>query len=220
MMKVKLLLAGLVLSVVSPMAHASASCDTGYGNAIEVNATTQVVTQSCVKLQNPPIPPEQGAWVKVDASGNATGQAIVCSADVCGDSKSPYAKATLGAGEQYVLQAKADPMTNNVAGVGNNNANTQVQVDIATQEWTITRTHTATPETPVIINGQQVASYTYHTVDRFKAETAPWIYTKEPVVEVVEPVTEEIVEPAAAVKTKVVKAKKAKVKVKKKAVTK
>jgi hypothetical protein len=29
---------------------------------------------------------------------------------------SPYAKATLGAGEQYVLQIKADPITKNVAG--------------------------------------------------------------------------------------------------------
>jgi hypothetical protein len=156
-------------------------------------------------------------YVKVDANGNAAGQAIVCSADVCGDSKSPYARATLGAGEQYVLQAKADPVTNNVAGIGNNNSNTQVQVNIATREWSVTRTHTATPEAPVIINGQQVTSYTYKTVDRFTAETAPWIYTKEPVVEAVEPVVEEIVEPAAAVKTKAVKAKKAKVKAKKKA---
>jgi hypothetical protein len=76
----------------------------------------------------------------VDANGNAVGQAIVCSADVCGDSKSPYARATLGAGEQYVLQAVADPVSKNVAGIGNNNANTQVQVNIPTQEWTMTRT--------------------------------------------------------------------------------
>ena len=161
----------------------------------------------------------QGAWVKVDANGNAVGQAIVCTADVCGDQSSPYAKATLSAGEQYVLQAQADPVTNNVAGIGNNNPNTQVQVNIPTQEWTITRTNTAIPETPVLINGQLVTSYTYQTVDRFTPQTAPWIYTKEPVVEVVDPgVNVSVAE--ASVKTKAVKAKKSKVKAKKKAVTK
>jgi hypothetical protein len=209
-MKIKLLLAGLVLSVVTPMAQASASCDTGYGSAVEVNATTKAVTYSCVKLNNPPVPPAQGAWVKVDANGNATGQAIVCSADVCGDSKSPYARATLEAGEQYVLQAVADPITNNVAGVGNNNANTQVQVNLPTQEWTITRTNTATPKEPVFINGEQVTSYTYQTVDKFTADKAPWVYTKESVEEVVEPEVEAAVVEEA--KTKPVKVKKAKAK--------
>jgi hypothetical protein len=214
-MKIKLLVAGLLLSVVSPMAQASASCDTGYGSAVEVNATTKVVTYSCVKLDNPPVPPAQGAWVKVDANGNATGQAIVCSADVCGDSKSPYAKATLNAGEQYVLQAVADPITNNVAGVGNNNANTQVQVDLPTQEWTITRTNTATPLEPVFINGQQITFYTYQTVDKFTAEKAPWVYTKETVEEIVEPEVEAPV--VIEAKSKPAKAKKAKAKTKKKA---
>jgi hypothetical protein len=206
-MKIKLLIAGLVLSVVSPMAQAQASCDTGYGSAVEVNATTKVVTYSCVKLDNPPVPPAQGAWVKVDASGNATGQAIVCSADVCGDKNSPYAKATLGAGEQYALQAVADPVTNNVAGVGNNNPGTQVKVDIQTQEWTITRINTITPLEPVLIGGQQVTSYTVETIDKFTAETAPWVYTK--------PIEEVVVDPA--LKTKQVKAKKTKVKANKKA---
>jgi hypothetical protein len=216
-MKIKLLIAGLVLSVVSPMAQAQASCDTGYGNAVEVNATTKVVTYSCVKLENPPVPPAQGAWVKVDASGNATGQAIVCSADVCGDKNSPYAKATLGAGEQYALQAVADPVTNNVVGIGNNNPGTQVQVDIATQEWTVTRTNTVTPFEPLIINGQEVISYTVQTIDKFTASTAPWIYTK-PVEEVVESETAVVEE--KVVKTKQPKAKKTKAKAKKKAATK
>jgi hypothetical protein len=52
-MKIKLLLAGLVLSVVTPMAQASASCGAGYGNAVEINATTKVVTYLCVKLPEP-----------------------------------------------------------------------------------------------------------------------------------------------------------------------
>lgn len=216
-MKVKLLIAGLVLSVVSPMAQAQASCDTGYGNAVEVNATTKAVTYSCVKLDNPPVPPAQGAWVKVDANGNATGQAIVCSADVCGDRNSPYAKETLGVGEQYALQAVADPVTNNVVGIGNNNPGTQVRVDIPTQEWTVTRTNTVTPLEPLIINGQEVISYTVQTIDKFTALTAPWIYTK-PVEEVVESETAVVEE--EVVKTKQPKAKKTKAKAKKKAATK
>lgn len=50
-MKVKYLLAGLVLSALAPMAQANAECGAGYGNAVEVNATTKVVTYSCVKIE-------------------------------------------------------------------------------------------------------------------------------------------------------------------------
>jgi hypothetical protein len=216
-MKVKLLVAGLILSVVSPMAQAQASCDTGYGSAVEVNATTKAVTYSCVKLENPLVPPAQGAWVKVDASGNATGQAIVCSSDVCGDKNSPYARATLQAGEQYVLQAIADPITNNVVGVGNNNLNTKVQVDIATQEWTITRTNTVIPQVPLVINGVQITSYTFDTIDKFKAENAPWVKVAEPVVEVEAPEAETAEVTETTVKSKPAKAKKTKAKAKKRA---
>lgn len=80
---------------------------------------------------------DEGAWVKVDANGNAVGQAIVCTPDVCGDSASEYAKATLGAGERYVLQTNADPITKNVAGFGNNNPGVAVKVDIPTNTWTV-----------------------------------------------------------------------------------
>ena len=160
---------------------------------------------------------DQGAWVKVDASGNAIGGAIVCTPDVCGDKSSPYAKATLGAGEQYVLQSKADPVTNNVVGIGNNNPGVQVKVDIPTQEWTVTRTNTVIPLEPLIIDGQEVISYTVQTRDKFTAATAPWIYTK-PVEEVVESETAVIQE--EVVKTKQPKAKKTKAKAKKKAATK
>jgi len=209
----KIIITALALSVLTPMAQANASCDTGYGSAVEVNATTKVVTYSCVKLENPPIPPAQGAWVKVDSNGNATGQAIVCSSDVCGDNNSPYAKATLSAGEQYVLQAKADPVTNNVSGIGNNNPNTQVQVNIPTQEWTVTRTNTVIPEVPLIINNQEVTSYTVKIVDKFTADTAPWVFP--PVIEVVTPDTETISD--APITAKTIKAKKTKTKTKKKA---
>jgi hypothetical protein len=165
----------------------------------------------------------QGAWVKVDASGNAIGGAIVCSSDVCGDSNSPYAKATLNAGEQYVLQAKADPVTNNVAGIGNNNPNTQVQVNIPTQEWTITRTHTVTPEVPVIINNQEVISYTVQTKEKFTADTAPWVAPKEPAINVISDTVTVVTDTTTAVidtvtiTAKTVKAKKTKTKTKKKA---
>jgi hypothetical protein len=155
----------------------------------------------------------QGAWVKVDANGNAIGQAIVCSSDVCGDNNSPYAKATLGAGEQYVLQAKADPVTNNVAGIGNNNPNTQVKVDIPTQEWTVTRTNTVTPVEPVIINGHQITSYTFETIDKFTADTAPWVFP--PVIDVVALETTTVV--SASITSKTLNAKKIKPKTKKKA---
>jgi hypothetical protein len=160
----------------------------------------------------------QGAWVKVDANGNAIGGAIVCSSDVCGDSNSPYAKATLGAGEQYVLQAKADPVTNNVAGIGNNNPNTQVQVNIPTQEWTITRTHTVTPEVPVIINNQEVISYTVQTKEKFTADTAPWVAPKEPTINLISDTATVVMDTAtASITAKTVKAKKTKTKTKKKA---
>lgn len=55
MMKIKLLLAGIVLSVLSPMAQAQAECGAGYGNAVEINATTKVVTYSCIKLPEPQV---------------------------------------------------------------------------------------------------------------------------------------------------------------------
>ena len=84
---------------------------------------------------------EQGGWVKVDSNGNAIGGVIVCTPSVCGDTSSPYAKATLNNGERYVLQTKADPVTNNVAGIGANNPNTEVKVDIPTNNWTVTQTN-------------------------------------------------------------------------------
>jgi hypothetical protein len=57
----KIIITALALSVLTPMAHASANCGAGYGNAVEVNATTKVVTYSCVKLAEPisePVRPE------------------------------------------------------------------------------------------------------------------------------------------------------------------
>jgi hypothetical protein len=107
---------------------------------------------------------DQGAWVKVDANGNAVGGAIVCTSDVCGDKNSPYAKATLGAGEQYVLQAKANPITNNVVGVGNNTPGVQAKVDLPTNTWTVTHTQvTQSPAHPVTNETVKVTNTTVQT---------------------------------------------------------
>lgn len=49
----KIIITVLALSVLSPMPQANANCQAGYGNAVEINATTKVVTYSCVKLPEP-----------------------------------------------------------------------------------------------------------------------------------------------------------------------
>ena len=115
---------------------------------------------------------DQGAWVKVDSNGNAVGQAIVCTSDVCGDKNSPYAKATLGAGEQYVLQTKADPVTNNVAGIGNNNPGVQVKVDIPTNTWTVASTQEVeSPANPATNETVKVVTKTVQTFNPFTQPT-------------------------------------------------
>jgi hypothetical protein len=114
---------------------------------------------------------DQGAWVKVDASGNAIGGAIVCTSDVCGDKNSPYAKATLGAGEQYVLQTKADPVTKNVAGIGNNTPNTQVKVDIPTNTWTVATTQVV--ESPAHPTTNETVKVKTTSVQTFNPITQP-----------------------------------------------
>jgi hypothetical protein len=105
-------------------------------------------------------------YVKVDANGNAIGGAIMCDAGTCG-AGSQYSQLTLQAGERYVLQGTGQ------AGIGNNNPNTQVKVDIQTNEWTVTRQVEVRPTEPVIINNQPVISYTTQTVEKFTPNTNP-----------------------------------------------
>ena len=105
-------------------------------------------------------------YVKVDANGNAIGGAIVCDAGTCG-AGSQFSQLTLQAGEQYVLQGTGQ------AGIGNNNPNTQVKVDIETNEWTVTRQVEVIPAEPIIINDQTVISYTAQTVEKFTPATSP-----------------------------------------------
>jgi hypothetical protein len=82
-------------------------------------------------------------WVKVDSSGNQIGQVIVCTPSVCGDNNSTYSKMTLLPGEQYVIQSKADSK-GNVAGI-NSTPETQLKVDVKTNEFTMVTTQQITP---------------------------------------------------------------------------
>lgn len=105
-------------------------------------------------------------YVKVDANGNAIGGAIMCDAGTCG-AGSQFSQLTLQPGEQYVLQGTGQ------AGIGNNNPNTEVKVDLQTNEWTVTREVVIVPSEPVVINNQPVLSYTTQTVEKFTPATSP-----------------------------------------------
>jgi hypothetical protein len=123
-------------------------------------------------------PANADVYVKVDANGNAIGGAIMCDAGTCG-AGSQYSQLTLQTGEKYVLQGTGQ------AGIGNNNPNTQVKVDLETNEWTVTRQVEITPAEPIIINDQTVISYTAQTVEKFTPATSPG--NDKPVVPVVIP---------------------------------
>lgn len=100
-------------------------------------------------------------YVKVDAQGNAIGGAISCGADVCGDSNSVYSKLTLQEGERYVLQGLGD------TGIGNNNPNTQVKVDLETNDWTVTKTTTVTLPEPISIGNTEIVSFETKSIEQF-----------------------------------------------------
>ena len=85
-------------------------------------------------------PANADVYVAVDENGNAVGGAIMCDAATCGDG-SAYSKATLQPGQRYVLQGTGQ------SGIGNNNPNTQVKVDLQTNDWTVTR---STPTQQVV----------------------------------------------------------------------
>jgi hypothetical protein len=110
---------------------------------------------------------DRGAWVKVDANGNAIGQAIVCTQSVCGDPNSYYNKVTLQINERYVLQAPATP-DGNVAGIGAGQGASSVKVDLQTGVWQIenksTYTNPITKEATETINIQQ-----------FTSSNVPWV---------------------------------------------
>jgi hypothetical protein len=117
---------------------------------------------------------ETGAWVKVDANGNAIGQAIVCTQSVCGDTSSLYNKLTLGSGERYVLQAPASA-DGNVAGVGAGQGMDSVKVDLQTGVWTTKQSNTYID----VITKEPVTTI---SVQQFTSDTAPWVSKVNPVI--------------------------------------
>lgn len=128
-------------------------------------------------------------YVKVDANGNAVGGAIMCDAGTCG-AGSQFSQLTLQEGERYVLQGTGQ------AGIGNNNPNTQVQVDLTTNEWTVTRQVEVKPAEPIIINDQTVISYTTQTVEKFMPSNSPGNDRPTPVITPIpEPTSEPTVSP-------------------------
>lgn len=124
---------------------------------------------------------ETGAWVKVDANGNAIGQAIVCTQSVCGDPASLYNKLTLGSNERYVLQAPAS-VNGNVAGIGAGQGADWVKVNLDTGVWNTQHTQIIIdPQTkkPVIdpVTQQPI---TVITTSQFTSDTAPWVTRIQP----------------------------------------
>jgi hypothetical protein len=129
---------------------------------------------------------DQGGWVMVDAGGNVISGTIVCTPDVCGDPNSPYAKATLQAGQRYVQITKAD-QTGNVAGPNvvaqtAPNQTISAKVDPITNVATVT-TKTVDPLAPRV----RVVNETETT---YAVEQPASVTTvKAPVIEIQEPET-------------------------------
>jgi hypothetical protein len=141
-------------------------------------------------------------WVKVDSSGNQIGQVIVCTPSVCGDSNSAYSKMTLQPGEQYVIQSKADSQ-GNVAGI-NPTPETQLKVDLTTNQFTIVRTQEITPvvkkETVAVAPVEQTQP-TQPTEPTVTYEPVTTMKVKTTTVETFNPITEQ---PITVIEKKVV----------------
>jgi hypothetical protein len=100
-------------------------------------------------------------YVKVDAQGNAIGGAIMCDAATCG-AGSAYSQATLGPGERYALQGVGVHH-----GIGNNNPDTTVKVDLQTNDWTVTRSTTVTLPEPIKLSDKEITAVTTQTTETF-----------------------------------------------------
>jgi hypothetical protein len=126
---------------------------------------------------------EKGAWVAVDANGNAVSQAIVCTPSVCGNKENPFM------GQHWVLQAPAGP-DGNVAGVGLGQGPSSVKVDLQTGVWSVeNKSVYQDPKT------QQTMTVT--STQQFTSEKAPWVLGNLPV-EVKTVVTPTIINPLIA----------------------
>jgi hypothetical protein len=94
-------------------------------------------------------------YVKVDVNGNAISSQIVCSADVCGNANSTYSQLTLGVGEQWVLQNTENH------GVGGQDPNYKVKVDLETKVWTISNENKVVDPISKEVVGVQKIERTY-----------------------------------------------------------
>jgi hypothetical protein len=121
-------------------------------------------------------------YVKVDANGVAVDGPIMCDSGTCG-AGSEFSRLTLKEGERYVLQGTGS------AGIGGNNPNTQVKVDLQTNDWTITRQIEVKPVEPVVINEQKVISYTVEVKETFNPITNPpsWQPAPQPIISIPTP---------------------------------
>jgi hypothetical protein len=141
-------------------------------------------------------------YVKVDSSGNQIGQVIVCTPSVCGDNNSVFAKMTLQPGERYVIQSKADN-NGNVAGI-NPTPDTQLKVNVDTNQFTVVRTAEITPvvkkETVAIAPVEQTQP-TQPTEPTVTYEPVTTMKVKTTTVETFNPITEQ---PVTVVEKKVV----------------
>jgi hypothetical protein len=114
---------------------------------------------------------DRGAWVAVDANGNAVSQAIVCTPAVCGNKENPFM------GQHWVLQAPASS-DGNVAGVGANQGAESVKVNLDTKVWSVQNSSVHTnPVTKEVIKTT--------TIQEFTAEKAPWAIQIAPLITVI-----------------------------------
>ena len=70
----------------------------------------------------------RGAWVIVDQYGNVVSAAMVCDVSQCGSTDTAFARAMLRGGERFVQQTAENPVTKNVAGIGDNTPGVSVSL--------------------------------------------------------------------------------------------
>jgi hypothetical protein len=99
-------------------------------------------------------------YVKVDAQGNALSGPIMCDAVTCG-AGSDYSRLTLAPGESYALQGTGS------SGIGNNTPNTNVKVNLETNDWTVTRSNTVALPEPIKVADREITAITTTTVETF-----------------------------------------------------
>lgn len=113
----------LLIGVVAPASSFAEEVDTVTENVtIEDTSITETVSEPEPTYDPGMSPGEHGAWVPVDANGNAFADVIVCTPEVCGESgPGSFAELAFGEGTKMILQTLQDPVeaANSDNGVGN-----------------------------------------------------------------------------------------------------